>query len=115
MKIKVSSFSKEAATKSKGLVLREEIEKGLHTADEINVDFSDINRFASPFFNNSFAALALKYGFDKIEKISCLNLSDVGLDAYESSMENAKMLSSSPEFADEMTKIIQETPKNTEE
>ena len=40
MKIKVSSFSKEAATKSKGLVLREKIEKGLHTADEINVDFS---------------------------------------------------------------------------
>ena len=112
MKIKVSSFSKEAATKSKGLVLREKIEKGLHTADEINVDFSDINRFASPFFNNSFAALALKYGF---EKISCLNLSDVGLDAYESSMENAKMLSSSPEFAAKMTKIIQETPKDTEE
>lgn len=115
MEIKVSSFTKEAATKSKGLVLKGEIEKALDQAEEIIVNFSDINRFASPFFNNSFAALALKYGFDRVEKISFQNLSEVGKDAYEASMENAKMLSSSPEFADKMDRIIQETPKNTED
>lgn len=115
MQIKVSSFSKEAASKSKGLVLKEEIERGFKQTENISVDFSDINRFASPFFNNSFAALALKYGFKKIENISCLHLSEAGKDAYESSMDNAKMISQNPEFAAEMNKIIQETPKNTEE
>lgn len=115
MQIIVSSFSKEAATKSKGLVLKDKIERGLKQSEDISVDFSGIDRFASPFFNNSFAALALKYGFKKIGDISCLNLSEVGKDAYESSMDNARMLSSSPEFAAEMNKIIRETPKNTEE
>ncbi len=114
MNIQLNSFTQEAATKTKGLYLKEILEKGLQTAEAITVDFSGITRFASPFFNNSFAALALKYGFTKIEQIRLIHLSDVGKDAYDSSMDNAKMLSSDPEFAAKVTQIIQDPPKKTE-
>ena len=115
MNILVNSFSQEAASKTKGLILKNILEDNLEHLDSITVDFSNINRFASPFFNNSFAALALKYGFNKIKNIKLANISSIGLETYDTSMENASMLSENPAFADEVTKIIQITPKNTEE
>jgi hypothetical protein len=115
MTIIISSFSNEAASKKSGLLLKQEIEKTIHESEFLTIDFNGITRFASPFFNSSFASLALKYGFDQINKINLINLSSVGLETYETSMSNAKMLSSNPVFADEVTKIIQETPKYTGE
>ena len=51
--IKISDFSKEAASKTKGLVLKEKLLEHLDDAD-LAVDFTGIEMFASPFFNNSF-------------------------------------------------------------
>lgn len=55
-------------------------------------DFDGIDKFASPFFNNSFSALGIQYGFEIIEKIELLNISDNGKLVFDSSIENAKFL-----------------------
>lgn len=57
--IKISDFSQEAASKAKGLELRSQMEPLLKSGTPFSVDFDGITRFASPFFNNSFASLAL--------------------------------------------------------
>lgn len=104
--ITINDFSKEAATETKGKILKELLEKELNKNADITVNFENIKKFASPFFNNSFAALALKYGFDKIELIQLINISEVGQLAYETSIENAKLLSVNPEYSKEITSII---------
>lgn len=115
MEIRLSSFSQEAASKTKGLELRKIIEENIDKTGDMLIDFSDIRRFASPFFNNSFASLALKYGFEKINQIKLKNISTVGIETYKTSMDNAEMLLSNSKFAEEMSEIIQETPKKTED
>ena len=104
--IKVCDFSKEAASQTKGLQLRERMETLLKEATSFSVDFDGISRFASPFFNNSFASLALIYGFDVIENISLLNLSEIGTLAYSTSIENARLLSNNPNYIDKINNII---------
>lgn len=94
--ITISDFSKEAATETKGKILKKLLEEELNKDTDTIVNFENIKRFASPFFNNSFAALALKYGFDKIELIQLINLSEVGRLAYETYIDNAKLLSANP-------------------
>ena len=108
----ISEISNEAASKTKGLLLKEHLEPLLKSnTGNISVDFSTITRFASPFFNNSFAALALVYGFDAVHSIKLDNISDVGLATYQTSMENAKTVSEHPEHITEMNQIIDNTPK----
>lgn len=112
--INISSFSKEAASKTKGEILRTLIEESLNSGYEITVDFSTINRFASPFFNNSFASLALSRGFDTVENIKLTNITETGRHTYETSLENAKLIYQSPAFVNEIDKIINNTPKKAE-
>lgn len=104
--IKIADFSNEAASKAKGMHLRSVLDPLLKTNTPVTVDFEGISRFASPFFNSSFASLALIYGFDKIENISILNLSDIGSLALKTSMDNALLLSRNPEFRDKINTII---------
>lgn len=110
--LKISDFSREAASQSKGMMLKELMEPFLKAGEEFAIDFDEITRFASPFFNNSFANLALIYGFPTIEKIAILNISEVGKLAYDTSINNAKLLSQNPEFADKIHAISNDnTPK----
>lgn len=110
--IYIAEISNEAASKTKGLVLKELLDKLLSSkTNDIVVDFNGITRFASPFFNYSFAALALIYGFDAIRAIQIRNISEVGSDTYETSMENAEMISKHPEHVIEINQIVDNTPK----
>lgn len=113
--IKISDFSQEAASQTKGLQLRKQMENLLKETTPFSVDFDGISRFASPFFNNSFASLALIYGFDVIENIDLLNLSEIGTLAYSTSMENAHLLSNNPDYIDKINNIINTNlPKKAE-
>lgn len=112
--IKISTFSNEAASKAKGEVLKSLIEQLLCSSNEITIDFSNINRFASPFFNNSFASLALSHGFDAIKNIHLINISETGLNTYKTSIDNAKSISQSPEYTSKIDQIINNTPKKAE-
>ena len=107
--IKLSSFTNEAASRTKGAVLKHLIEEALKSGEEISVDFDGIKRFASPFFNNSFASLGLVYGFDLLE-----NITDTGKSTYKTSVDNAKLIYENPEFSSEIDKIINNAPKKVE-
>lgn len=108
LNIKISEFSNEAASKTKGLALRDLMISHLDNQEVFSVDFDGIYRFASPFFNNSFANLALIYGFDVIERINLLNMSEIGQLAYETSLENARLIASNPAFTEKINTIINE-------
>ena len=92
MMIQLKSFTKDAASRTKGLQLKTKLEHAIKEERNISVDFDGIDKFASPFFNNSFSALGIQYGFGTIEKIELLNISDNGKLVFDSSMENAKFL-----------------------
>lgn len=109
--ISISSFTNEAASKTKGELLKSKLEVSLISNEDINIDFSGITRFASPFFNNSFASLIIQYGADILDLIHLRNISKTGRDTYETSIENAKFLRNKPEFTEEINKIIEHSPK----
>ena len=110
--ITISNISKEAASKTKGILLKEQLIPLIEQPEaEICVDFSGISRFASPFFNNSFAALALIYGFQTIDNIKISNLSEVGRDTYQTSIANAKIISENQTQINEINQIIDTAPK----
>lgn len=112
--IKISSFSNEAASKTKGEHLKDLLLPYLSTKQSVAVDFSGIDCFASPFFNNSFSSLALIYGFDLINQIKLVGINEIGYSTYTSSIENAKLLSENPEYSNSITKIISDAPKKME-
>ena len=92
MIIQLKSFTNDAASRTKGLQLKTKLELAIKEERNISVDFDGIDKFASPFFNNSFSALGIQYGFEIIEKIELLNISDNGKLVFDSSIENAKFL-----------------------
>ena len=87
MMIQLKSFTKDAASRTKGLQLKTKLEHAIKEERNISVDFDGIDKFASPFF-----ALGIQYGFGTIEKIELLNISDNGKLVFDSSIENAKFL-----------------------
>ena len=89
MIIQLKSFTNDAASRTKGLQLKTKLEHAIK--EERNIS-DGIDKFASPFFNNSFSALGIQYGFEIIEKIELLNISDNGKLVFDSSIENAKFL-----------------------
>lgn len=108
----VSSFTNEAASKAKGLLLKSQLDALINSGEKnISIDFSGITKFASPFFNNSLAALALIYGFSTINSIKIDNISDIGLSTYQTSMNNAKIVSDNQECVSEINQIIDVAPK----
>ena len=104
--IKIQDFSKEAASQTKGEILNKLMEPFLQQNKNFAVDFTGITRFAYPFFNNSFAKSALIYGFDKINSIQKLNISETGLLTYQTSIDNAYLLFEKPEYSEKINIII---------
>lgn len=92
MIIHLKSFTNNAASRTKGSLLKKQLEDALNKKENIFVDFDGIDKFASPFFNNSFSALGIQYGFGTIEEIELLNISDNGKLVFDASIENAKFL-----------------------
>lgn len=113
-KIRVADYTNEAASMGSGKYIREILEPLIEDKKEIVVDFEQITRFASPFFNNSFSALGIQYGFDSVENIQLDNLSEIGRETYTTSMENAKLLCENPKYKDEIEDIISTAPKKVE-
>ena len=105
-KIILKEITKEAASQSSGEKLLNIIEPLIKNNTKFCIDFDGLTRFASPFFNNSFAKLALMYGFESIDSIKLLNLSEVGTNTYNTSIENAKLLSNDPKYATKIETII---------
>ena len=82
MMIQLKSFTKDAASRTKGLQLKTKLEHAIKEERNISVDFDGLDKFASPFFNNSFSALGIQYGFGTIEKIELLYIFNPGQTEY---------------------------------
>ena len=65
----LKEITHEAASMAMGKKLKAVLEPFVSRNEEVVVDFESISRFASPFFNNSFSALAIQYGFGAIQKV----------------------------------------------
>ena len=102
----IKDLTKEAASQTSGEKLLNIMEPFVKEHVEFCVDFDGLTRFASPFFNNSFSKLALVYGFELIDSIKILNLSIVGTDTYNASIENAKLLSNDPKYAAKIKALL---------
>lgn len=88
--IKIKSFAEMAMTEDDGMHLRKEIADGLADSDSVILDFSDIDLFATPFFNASIGYFVMKLTPDTYNKQICVeNLSDLGKETYGHSYQNA--------------------------
>lgn len=105
MIIKLKDFTSEAASKSKGTLLKKKLDTALKNGCDISVDFANITKYASPFFNNSFSALAIIYGIDKIANIKLINMSDNGKIVFNSSIDNVRFLMGSMNIKDQIEDI----------
>ena len=115
--IKLNEHIKEAATKQSGEWLKAELEKYMAPPNNnsIKVDFDRIDKFSSQFFNNSFSALIIKNkGKEFLSNIEIANLSETGKFLFESSIGNALMLLEHIDKRDEMSRIVNNTPKKVE-
>ena len=116
MVIKVTDYVNEAASKNKGQEFLPILEKAVkeYSPSDISIDFSGISRYASQFFNNSFAALAMKLGFETVESIRLINIGEAGQKVYQTSIDNAKALASSTLSNDEVDNIVSAFPRKSQ-
>lgn len=86
----VKDFINSAFSQEKALIIRKKIEVGLLKEDKIILDFSGITKFTTLFFNFSTGYIISLIGPDKYnEKVSLVNLSQLGQSTYDSSYKNA--------------------------
>lgn len=81
---------KECATKESGILLYNELEQSITAKENITIDFESMDKFAGPFFNNSFGKLIIKHETDHVLKyITLKNISEVGKFIYDLTINNA--------------------------
>ncbi len=109
----IADFTREAASKRSGEIIKNEIEKKLNEVElrNIYVDFTGITRFASPFFNFSFGNLFIQYEESIFDRIKIENISEVGFDTYQISIENAKMIKNNLGYQEQINAIIKNNSK----
>lgn len=91
----ISEITKYALTEDDGRILRNLIKERLTYNDVVNLDFSDVKVFATPFFNSSIGYFFINLDQDEFErKINLLNLSELGKNTYLHCIENAKIVKS---------------------
>lgn len=86
----LKNIVKECATKESGEILYTELEQSINTKENIAIDFSDMDKFAGPFFNNSFGKLIIKHETDHVLKyITLKKISPTGRFIYDLTINNA--------------------------
>lgn len=111
--ILIKDYISSAFSQQNALKIRRLVETLLKTEDKIILDFSDISKFTTLFFNFStgyFISLLGPNIYNK--KISLENLSDLGKSTYESSYDNAVLkYEPNEDINDEIINIIK-NPEN---
>ena len=89
-KIEVSSIITNAFSSDQALKLRDEMDKYLSNEEEVTLDFTDINKFTTLFFNFSTGYFISTLGRNKYDSlVKVINLSDFGQNTYKNSYNNA--------------------------
>lgn len=88
--IMIKNFSDTALSMATGEKIRNEISSAFENYDKVILDFTDISLFATPFFNACIGHFITKLS-PKVfnQKISCINLSELGQETYKYSYDNA--------------------------
>lgn len=106
--ILVSKIATMALTESDGLKLRRAIEASLKNDKEIELDFSGISLFATMFFNASIGNLIMRFSPKKCAEIIRLtHISDLGMDTYQHSFENASFIFAQRETLHKISNITE--------
>lgn len=94
--ILIKDLVDECATKESGEKLFKELEESIDIQDSvivldcITLDFTGIDKFAGPFFNNSIGKLIIKFETDYVlSNITVINISDVGKFIWDNTIKNA--------------------------
>lgn len=91
--IKIIDFSSVALSSTNGEEIRNEIEKYINDFEKIILDFDGITLFATSFFNLTIGYFVIKLSPEKfLEKIECINLTNLGKETYEYSYNNACLI-----------------------
>ena len=91
MKIDVSQIvGKTAVSRESGLKLRDAIDRALASSKRVELDFVQVQVYASPFFNTSVAPYLGKMTFQELkERVSFEHLSPVGKSLLNQVIHNA--------------------------
>lgn len=113
--IKVKEIISNALSESDGLLIRKKIKELLEISKEkIILDFSEINLFATPFFNSFIGYFVIQYSPEKVsELIELTNISELGKETYQHSFNNAKNFYQKKTNTDNIGKIVQNNIKNS--
>jgi len=111
--IYIRDITKRALSDQDGLKLREAIRETLDKSNSSILDFSDINYFATPFFNISIGYYVLNLSPSVfINRISVQNISDIGKKTYERAVQNAIQKFELPQNSvDTISKIVHDENK----
>lgn len=115
MTIIIKDFTTTALSEEAGYKLREKINEILSTGrnDIIELDFEGISLFSTAFFNASVGYFVLQMGPEKCKRLfKLINISDLGQDTYNHSLENAEIVFSRNFSIDSMGLV---TKRNIEE
>lgn len=115
MNIIVKNLITNGLSESDGLLLRKKILDLLKKSEEkIILDFSEINLFATPFFNSFIGYFVMQYGPTKVsDLIELSNISELGKETYQHSFNNAKNFYQKNINIDNIGKIVEKNIKNS--
>lgn len=108
--IKISAITPMAMTEDAGLQLRKEMNEVMQREQNVILDFEGIKLFATPFFNSSIGYFVMQLSPEKFkEQVQLINLTDLGLETYSHSYQNAVSVYENNTDLDMVGKITVET------
>lgn len=114
LQINVKTLCEYAMFESDGELLRAEIENAWTANKDCNIilDFTDVDMYATMFFNASIGWLVLHYGKDIVlNQIKAENLTPLGQETWKHSFDNAVEVANDPQYQ----KILSELDTNTDD
>lgn len=108
--IRVAQIAEIAMTEDAGMELRKKIAEVLKKCEKVVLDFENVMLFATPFFNASVGYYIFELSPEKYQEvISTKNLSALGKETYDHSVENAQSIYEKRENRDVVGRITAET------
>ena len=98
-----------AITLGDGQSVYDHIEPGLSAGEVIELDFSGVAVFASPFFNAAIGQLLREHSADDLNRLLRITgLNSAGYDVLRRVIENAKRYYASADYREAQTRVLRE-------
>lgn len=102
-------FGENCMTKQAGQKLYEKIHPVLHSGEAVELDFADVKRFLSVFFNFAIGQLFRDMSAEEFERsVIFFNLNPVGRQTLQQVIENAKRYYANPEYREAVDTMVTE-------